>query len=101
MQVMNVVDAWKYFDFLCKNYVMNGLLDSLYNVYNTIKTTKELWESLDQKYKIEDARTKKFVVGRFFDFKMVNSKTMIRQIQEIQVILHKIQEEWLILSETF
>ena len=33
IQVINVVDAWKHFDFLCRNYVMNVLTDSLYNVY--------------------------------------------------------------------
>ena len=31
MQIVNVVDAWKGFDFLCGNYLMNGLHDSLYN----------------------------------------------------------------------
>ena len=90
MQVVNAVDAWKHSDFLCRNYVMNGLHDSLYNVYCAIKTVKELWESLDQKYKTEDAGAKKFVVGRFLDFKMVDSKTVISQVQEIQVILHEI-----------
>ena len=33
IQVISVVDAWKHSDFLCKNYVMNVLTDSLYNVY--------------------------------------------------------------------
>ena len=46
IQVISGVDAWKHFDFLCKNYVMNALIDSLYNVYSNKKTTKELWESL-------------------------------------------------------
>ncbi|GJY38497.1 hypothetical protein Tco_0424861 [Tanacetum coccineum] len=27
------VEAWKHSDFLCHNYVLNGLIDSLYNVY--------------------------------------------------------------------
>ena len=101
MQVANVVDAWKHSDFLCRNYVMNGLDDSLYNVYYAIKTAKEIWESLDRKYKTEDARVKKFMVGRFLDFKMVDSKTVISQVQEIQVILHEIQAEGMVLSETF
>ena len=34
---------------------MNALTDSLYNVYIDKKTAKELWESLDRKYKTEDA----------------------------------------------
>ncbi|KAK3004911.1 hypothetical protein RJ639_019681 [Escallonia herrerae] len=36
---------------------------------------KALWESLKRKYKTEDAGSKKFVVGKFLDFKMVDSKT--------------------------
>ncbi|KAH9768531.1 hypothetical protein KPL71_011635 [Citrus sinensis] len=55
VQVASAIDAWHHYDFLCKNYVMNGLSDSLYNVYIGKKTAKKLWESLDQKYKTEDA----------------------------------------------
>jgi len=62
---------------------MNGRSDSLYNVYIGKKIAKELWESLDRKYKTEDAGIKKFVVGRFLDFKMVDSKTVISQVQEL------------------
>ena len=51
IQVINVVDAWKNSNFPCENYVMNALADSLYDVYSDEKTTKELWESLDRKYK--------------------------------------------------
>ena len=76
-QVVAAVDAWKHFDFICKNYILNGLDNTLYNVYSLIKTTRELWESLDRKYKTEDAGMKKFVVGRFLYYKMVDSKTVI------------------------
>ncbi|GKA38822.1 retrovirus-related pol polyprotein from transposon TNT 1-94 [Tanacetum coccineum] len=47
-------------------------------------TAKELWESLERKYKTEDASTKKFVVARFLDYKMGDSKTMITQVQDLQ-----------------
>ncbi|PON57724.1 hypothetical protein TorRG33x02_293120, partial [Trema orientale] len=89
-QVLAAVDAWKQSDYLCRNYVMNGLTDSLYSVYRNKKTAKELWESLDHKYTTEDAGSKKFVVGRFLDYKMVDSKTVISQVQEFQLILHEI-----------
>ena len=32
IQVISVADAWKHYDFICRNYVMNALIDSLYNV---------------------------------------------------------------------
>ncbi|KAL2542570.1 zinc knuckle (CCHC-type) family protein [Abeliophyllum distichum] len=83
IQAVSTVEAWKHSDFLCRNYIMNGLTYSLYNVYSTMKTAKELWESLDQKYKTEDAEAKKFIVGCFLDYKMVDSKTVISQVQEL------------------
>ena len=42
IQDISVVDSWKHSDFLTKNYVMNALTDSLYNVYSDKKTTKDL-----------------------------------------------------------
>ena len=37
IQVISAIDAWKHSDFLCRNYVMNGLTDSLYNFILTRK----------------------------------------------------------------
>ena len=53
---------------------MNALTYSLYNVYLDKKTTKGISESLDHKYETEDAGAKKFIVGSFLDYKMVDSK---------------------------
>ncbi|GJW16971.1 pol polyprotein [Tanacetum coccineum] len=64
-------------------------------------TSKELWESLERKYKTEDDGTKKFVVARFLDYKMVDSKSVVSQVQDLQVLLHDIHAEGMTLSETF
>ncbi|GJS73334.1 pol polyprotein [Tanacetum coccineum] len=100
-QAVQAVEAWRHSDFLCHNYVLNGLVDSLYNVYCKTTTAKELWESLERKYKTEDAGTKKFMVARFLDYKMDDSKTVITQVQDLQVLLHDIHAEGMTLSETF
>lgn len=89
---VGALNVWKNFDFICKNYVLNELDNSLYNVC-TMKTSKDFWISLDKKYKTEDAGMKKFVVGKFLDFKMIDAKTVISQIQELQVILYEIHDE--------
>ena len=41
-QVVAAMDAWKQADFLCRNYVINGLDNTLYNVYCTKQTAKDL-----------------------------------------------------------
>ncbi|KAK3028043.1 hypothetical protein RJ639_038764 [Escallonia herrerae] len=100
-QTVAAVDAWKHSDFLCKNYILNGLDNALYNVYSPMVNAKALWESLERKYKTEDTGSKKFVVGKFLDFKMVDSKTVINQVQEFQLILHDIHAEGMVLGESF
>ncbi|KAE8736163.1 UPF0481 protein [Hibiscus syriacus] len=97
----NITKAWKHSDFLCHNYILNGLSDALYEVYNVKKKAKELWESLDHKYKTEDAGAKKFLVAKFLNFVMVNSKTVVNQVQEFQLIIHSILAEGMIISESF
>ena len=101
MQTVYTVDAWKHFDYICRNYVLNGLDELLYNMYSAKLTSKALWESLDHKYKTEDARAKKWIVGRFLDYKMVDSKTVVSQVQEMQVIIHEIHVKGMIISESF
>ncbi|GJV23603.1 retrovirus-related pol polyprotein from transposon TNT 1-94 [Tanacetum coccineum] len=64
-------------------------------------TAKELWESLKRKYKTKDDGTKKFVVARFLDYKMVDSKNVITQVQDLQVLLHDIHAEGMTVSEAF
>ncbi|KAL0295397.1 UNVERIFIED_CONTAM: hypothetical protein Sangu_2509800 [Sesamum angustifolium] len=63
------MDAWGYGDFLCRNYILNGLGDTLYNVYSLATTARALWESLEKKYKTEDASLKKFIVESFWSTK--------------------------------
>ncbi|KAL0392794.1 UNVERIFIED_CONTAM: hypothetical protein Sradi_2502200 [Sesamum radiatum] len=95
------IDAWGHGDFLCRNYILNGLSDTLYNVYSSATTARALWESLKKKYKTEDAGLKKFIVGKFLEFKMVDSKTVMNQVQEFEMILHDLHVEGLKLSEPF
>ncbi|XP_019231941.1 PREDICTED: uncharacterized protein LOC109212726 [Nicotiana attenuata] len=96
-----VTEAWKYSDFLCKNYILSCLEDGLYNVYSVMETSEELWNALEKKYKTEDAGLKKFVAAKFLDFKMVDSKSVITQVQELQVIVHDLLAEVMIINEAF
>ncbi|XP_073019279.1 uncharacterized protein [Primulina eburnea] len=95
------LDAWNQSDFLCKNYVLNGLDNAFYNVYCQVKTAKELWDMLDKKYSMENAGLKKFIVGRFLDYNMVDSKSVMSRVQELQLLLHEIHAEGMSLSESF
>ncbi|GFZ04415.1 hypothetical protein Acr_16g0010390 [Actinidia rufa] len=44
---------------------------------------------------------KKFLIGRFLDFKMVDSKKVMAQVQDVQLILHELAAEGMALVEEF
>ncbi|KAI5351083.1 hypothetical protein L3X38_003974 [Prunus dulcis] len=81
-ETVAAIDAWTQSDFLCKNDILNGLDDTLYDIYVAFKTAGEVLESLEKKYKIEDAGSNKFV-GRFVDLKIVYSKPVLKQVEDL------------------
>ena len=44
---------------------------------------------------------KKFIVGKFLDYKMLDSNTIISQPQDLQIILHDIHVKGMSLSDSF
>ena len=86
--------------FLYKKYILSGLQDDLYNVYCNVKTSKELRYALEKKYKT-DARMKKFIVAKFLDYKMIDSKTVITQVEELHVIINDLLAEGINLFNTY
>ncbi|GJR09447.1 pol polyprotein [Tanacetum coccineum] len=97
-QAVQAVEAWKHSDFLCHNYILNGLVDSLYNVYCKTTTAKELWESLERKYKTEDAGTKKFVVL----LHEIHAEGMtVSEAFQVAAIIEKLPPSWLAQKNTY
>ncbi|KAG8481187.1 hypothetical protein CXB51_026025 [Gossypium anomalum] len=97
----NIAKAWNNYSFLCRNYILKILSDKLYEVYSIKKTTKELWNSLDHKYKTKDIGAKKFLVAKFLNFIMVDSKAVVNQVHKFQLIIHGILAEGMEISESF
>ncbi|KAL1545220.1 cleavage and polyadenylation specificity factor subunit 1-like [Salvia divinorum] len=94
-------DNWRKGDYLCKNFILSALDDSLYNVYSVVPTSKEIWDNLDKKYRSDDAGTKKFVIAKYLDYKMVDSRLVMDQVQEFQLIIQNHTAEGMVLPESF
>ncbi|KAL1222310.1 hypothetical protein V5N11_012777 [Cardamine amara subsp. amara] len=95
------VHAWEHGDFLCKGYIQNSLSDQLFKVYENAETSKDLWDTLDKKYRIEDSGTQKFTVAKFMQYQMVDSRPLMEQVEELQMLLHDIYAEGMRLCETY
>ena len=95
------LDAWKHGDFLCKGYIQNRLVDQLFSVYSEVKTSKDLWDALEKKYKSFNVGSGKFATSKFLKFVMVDSRPIMDQVHELQLIFQEIAEEGMKLCETF
>ena len=56
---------------------------------------------LRRKHNTEDSCLKKFVVAMFLDYKMVDSKIVGSQVQELQLIIHDMIAEDMLVNEAF
>ncbi|KAJ9566188.1 hypothetical protein OSB04_002154 [Centaurea solstitialis] len=74
-------------DYICRGHILNGMSDSLFDVYQNVESTKELWDRLEAKYMAEDVSSKKFLVGNFLNYKMVDTRPVMEQYHELQRML--------------
>ncbi|XP_024963178.1 uncharacterized protein LOC112503353 [Cynara cardunculus var. scolymus] len=96
-----VVKIWNSNEYSCRNYIPNTLDDSLYHICSTFNSTREIWESLETKYKTEVACSKRFMVGKFLNFKMSDAKSIVKQVEELQVLVHELDTEGVGINPNF
>ncbi|XP_062114213.1 uncharacterized protein LOC133825265 [Humulus lupulus] len=97
----NGLEAWVENDFLCRNFILNGLSDDLYYYYNSNKNAKEIWDALQKKYDIEEVGTKNYAVNRYLKFQMTEDKSVEAKSHELQKFAHEIISEGMSLDEQF
>ncbi|GKE51805.1 zinc finger, CCHC-type containing protein [Tanacetum coccineum] len=78
---------WDSDDYVCKGLILNGMSDSLFDIYQNVESSKEPWDSLEAKYMAEDASSKKFLVSNFTNYKMTDSRPVLEQYNELLGIL--------------
>ncbi|TMW86113.1 hypothetical protein EJD97_021931 [Solanum chilense] len=47
----------------------------------------------EKKYNTEDVGMKKFIVAKFLEYKVIDNKTVVTQVQELQLIIHDLLAE--------
>ncbi|GJT98511.1 hypothetical protein Tco_1094029 [Tanacetum coccineum] len=59
-------DKWENDDYVCRGLILNGMSDPLFDVYQNVKSSKELWDSLKAKYMAEDASSSHLCIAGSF-----------------------------------
>lgn len=74
---------WENDDYICRGHILNGMSDPLFDIYQNVESAKELWDCLEAKYMAEDSSSKKFLVTDFNNYKMVESRSVMEQFNEL------------------
>nr|KAJ0214613.1 hypothetical protein LSAT_V11C400207050 [Lactuca sativa] len=61
LEVTRRKSKWENNDYICRGHILDGMSDSLFDIYENFESAKELWDSLESKYMAEDASSKKFL----------------------------------------
>ncbi|CAM8923485.1 unnamed protein product [Rhodiola kirilowii] len=78
---------WENDDYICRGHILNGMSNPLFDVYQNVESAMELWDALEGKYMQEDASSNKFLVSKFNSYKMVDSRLVMEQFNELTRIL--------------
>ncbi|XP_024029982.1 uncharacterized protein LOC112094102 [Morus notabilis] len=88
-------------EIMCRGDILNTLSDRLYDLYNSIESPVKIWNALECKYKTEKEGTDKFLILKFLEFVIIDTKSVLDQIHELQVIVTKLRELKVEISESF
>nr|GEU36438.1 zinc finger, CCHC-type [Tanacetum cinerariifolium] len=91
---------WDNDDYVCRGLILNGMSDSLFDIYQNVETSKELWDTLEAKYMDEDASSKKFLVSNFTNYKMTDSRPVLEQYNDLLGILGRFTQHKINMDES-
>nr|GEX02217.1 zinc finger, CCHC-type [Tanacetum cinerariifolium] len=80
---------WENDYYICREHISNSMSDSLFDIYWNVESVKELWNSFESKYMAEDASSKKFFASIFYNYKMVDTRPVMEQFNELLRILRQ------------
>ncbi|GJX94368.1 zinc finger, CCHC-type containing protein [Tanacetum coccineum] len=91
---------WDNNDYVYRGLILNGMSDPLFDVYQNVETSKELWDTLEAKYMSEDDSSKKFLVSNFTNYKMTDSRPVLEQYNELLGIIERFTQHKINMDES-
>ena len=66
-----------------------------------MSSPNKIWKALETKYKMEKQGTDKFIIHKYFDFKMLDNVFVLDQMYELQILVHKLNDLSIKILELF
>ncbi|KAL3830254.1 hypothetical protein ACJIZ3_019056 [Penstemon smallii] len=85
-------------DWLCKHVILFAMENVMYRLYSHYKTAKELWDALEKQNNFNHLP---LLVSQYMGFEFVEEKPKLEQIYKMQVLVHRMEETGVNISESF
>nr|XP_009774574.1 PREDICTED: uncharacterized protein LOC104224589 [Nicotiana sylvestris] len=79
-------------ELLCRGHILNTLTDRLYDLYCNLKSPREIWTALQTAYQNEKRGIDKFLALQYFEFKIFDTRPIMDQIHELQILVSKLSD---------
>ena len=88
-------------ELICRGHILNTLSNRLYDLYTSMKSSREIWNALEAKYKTETIGSNKFIIQKYFDYKMLDNISVLDQVHELQILVNKFCDLSINIPESF
>ena len=82
-----------------RGHLLTHMADNLFDLFINQKSAKTIWDTLLKRYGDDDAGRKKYVVGNWLRFQMMDDKPIMEQIHEYENIVGDILNEGMKMCE--
>ncbi|XP_031374141.1 uncharacterized protein LOC116188810 [Punica granatum] len=86
--------------FTCRGHILNTLSDRLYDLYMSMQSPMKIWKALEEKYNTKRQCIDKFLMMKYFEFKMLDSVPIIDQVHELQILVSRLCDLKVIILES-
>ncbi|KAL0408252.1 UNVERIFIED_CONTAM: hypothetical protein Sradi_1759600 [Sesamum radiatum] len=79
--------------------LLNHMNNSLFDLFVNYKSAKDIWTTLETRYGGDDTGRKKYVVGKWLQFQMIDEKPIMNQIHEYENLVAEVLSEGMKICE--
>ncbi|KAL0364985.1 UNVERIFIED_CONTAM: putative 12-oxophytodienoate reductase 11 [Sesamum angustifolium] len=76
-----------------RGHLLNYMTNTLFDLFVNHKSARTIWNTLESRYGGDDAGRKKYVVGKWLQFQIVDGKSIMDQVHEYENIVADVLNE--------
>ena len=94
-------EAFQKLDTTFKAALISILGDNIVDSYLSFSNGKDMWDALERKFGVSDAGSELYVMEQFYDYKMVDDRSIVEQAHEIQSLARELEHFTCVLPDKF